>query len=51
LNKVILEDVRQILDVELIHVISRLGKQLTTLVLEGEGLTDVAYLYLKKCAR
>jgi len=51
LKKLILDDVRQILDDDLIHVINRLGKQLTTLVLEGEGLTDIAYLYLKKCAR
>jgi len=43
--------VREIDDDDVIHVIDRLGEQLTTLVLFGEGLTDVAYSYLNKCAR
>jgi len=38
-------------DGDVIHVINRLGKQLTTLVLDGPDLTDVAYSYLKNCAR
>ena len=42
----------QIDDDDIIHVIKKLGKQLTTLVLYGyDDLTDVAYLYLKICAR
>ena len=38
-------------DDDVIHVIKKLGKQLTTLVLEMEGLTDVAYSYFNNCAR
>jgi hypothetical protein len=38
-------------DDDVIHVISKLGKQLTTLELYGNFLTDVAYSYLKNCAR
>ena len=38
-------------DDDVIHVIKKLGKQLTTLVLYGYDLTDVAYSYLKNCAR
>ena len=38
-------------DDDVIYVIDRLGKQLTTLVLDGIILTDVAYLYLNNCAR
>jgi hypothetical protein len=41
----------KILDDDVIYVIDRLGKQLTTLVLDGEKFTDVAYAYLKNCAR
>jgi hypothetical protein len=41
----------EILDDDVIYVIERLGQQLTTLVLDGEGFTDVAYSYLKYCAR
>jgi hypothetical protein len=33
-----------------IHIIEKLGKQLTTLDLDLQ-LTDAAYLYLNKCAR
>jgi hypothetical protein len=36
---------------DVIHVIKKLGKHLTTLVLDGKGLTDVAYSYLTNCAR
>ena len=38
-------------DDDIIHVIDRLGKQLTTLVLEVHGLTDVGFSYLNNCAR
>jgi len=41
----------QIDDGDVIHVINKLGKQLTTLVLYGRGLTYVAYSYLNNCAR
>ena len=51
LKKLILNDVGEIDDEDVIHVIKKLGKQLTTLVLRGEGLTDVAYSYLNNCAR
>ena len=40
-----------LIDDDVIHVIIKLGKQLTTLVLYGRSLTDVAYLYLDSCAR
>jgi hypothetical protein len=51
LKKLILDGVRQIRDDDVIYVINRLGKQMTTLALDGENLTDVAYLYLPNCAR
>jgi len=51
LKKLSLGGVRQIDDDDVIHVIKKLGKQLTTLVLGGRGLTDVAYLCLNNCAR
>jgi hypothetical protein len=38
-------------DDDVIHVINKLGKQLTTLVLGGTCLTDVAFSYLKNCVR
>jgi hypothetical protein len=47
----ILGGVRSIADDDVIHVIKKLGKQLTTLVLDGWDLTDVAYLYLRNCTR
>jgi hypothetical protein len=50
LKKISLEVVR-LIDDDVIHIINRLGKQLTTLVLFGECLTDNAYLYLTNCAR
>jgi len=50
LKKLSLVDV-SLFDYDVIHVISRLGKQLTTLGLYGGLLTDVAYLYLNNCAR
>jgi len=44
-------DVVELIDDDIIHVVNRLGKQLTTLVLVGRGLTDVAYSYLNNCVR
>jgi hypothetical protein len=41
----------EIFDDDAIYVIDKLGKQLTTLVLDGERFTDVAYSYLKNCTR
>jgi hypothetical protein len=41
----------KMLDDDVIYVIDRLGKQLTTLVLVGESFTDVAYSYVKNCDR
>jgi len=38
-------------DDDVIHVINRLQKQLTTLGLFGKMLTDVAYIYLNNCTR
>jgi len=38
-------------DDDVIHVIKKLGKQLTVLVLDVGGLTDIAYSYLNNCAR
>jgi hypothetical protein len=51
LKKLSLLGVTQIDDDDVIHFINKLGKQLTTLALDGGLLTDVAYLYLKNCAR
>jgi hypothetical protein len=51
LEKLILDGVVDFSDDEVIHVIKKLGKQLTTLVLDGHFLTDVAYSYLNNCAR
>jgi len=38
-------------DDNVIYVIEKLGKQLTTLVLDGLYLTDVAYAHLNNCCR
>jgi hypothetical protein len=51
LKKLKLDEMYQIFDDDVIHIIKKLGKQLTTLVLDGIELTDVSYLYLKNCAR
>ena len=51
LKKLRLYGVEQIFDDDVIHVIKKLGKQLTTLVLDGKIFTDVAYSYLSNCAR
>ena len=39
------------LDDDPISVVDRLGKQLTTLVLDGYRITDEGYSYLNNCAR
>jgi hypothetical protein len=51
LKKLSLDGMNQMDDDDVIHVINRLGKQLTALVLDGRNITDVAYSYLKNCAR
>ena len=51
LKKLNLEDAKEILDEDAIHVIKKLGKQLTTLVLYAGCLTDVVYSYCSNCDR
>ena len=51
LKKLSLKGATKIDDHGVIHVIKKLGKQLTALVLDGEFLTDIAYSYLSNCAR
>jgi hypothetical protein len=51
LKKLSLDDVTLIFDDDIVHVIKKLGGQLTTLILDGEDLTDVAFSYLNNCAR
>ena len=51
LKKLRLRGDGQLCDDDVIHVIKKLGKQLTHLVLDGLCLTDVAYSYLNNCAR
>jgi EAL domain-containing protein (putative c-di-GMP-specific phosphodiesterase class I) len=51
LKKLILRTVEELSDEDVLHVINKLGKQLTTLVLDGDGLTDAGYSYLKNCPR
>jgi hypothetical protein len=51
LKKLSLHFVEQFFDDDVIHVIKKLGKQMTTLNLDGEHLTDVAYSYFKNCSR
>jgi hypothetical protein len=51
LKKLSLDALFLIFDDDVIHVIKKLGKQLTSLVLKGGKLTDVAYSYLNNCAR
>jgi hypothetical protein len=41
----------QLRDSDVIHVIKKLGKQLTFLNLSGHYLTDDVYLCLKNCVR
>jgi hypothetical protein len=51
LKKQNLPYVQQFFDDDVIHVMNKLGKQLTTLVLGEYQLTDVANLYLNNCTR
>ena len=51
LKNLSLGDETQMDDDDVVYVIRKLGKQLTTLALDGEYLTDIAYTYLKNCAR
>jgi hypothetical protein len=51
LKKLNLYTVVWISDDDVIHVIKKLGKQLTALALYGSSLTDVTYSYLKNCPR
>ena len=51
LKKLSLYRATKIDDHDVVHVIRKLGKQLTTLPLDGKCLTDVAYTYLNNCAR
>jgi len=50
-KKLSLDFASEIFDDDVIHVINRLGKELTSLVLDGFNLTDVAFLYLSNCSR
>ena len=51
LKKLSLDFAPEINDDDVIHVINRLGKELTNLLLDGLNLTDVAILYLSNCSR
>jgi hypothetical protein len=51
LKKLNLVGLTNILDDDVIRVINGLGKQLIGLSLDGCKLTDVAYSYLRNCAR
>jgi hypothetical protein len=51
LKKFSLYDVIEIYDDDVIHVITKLGKQLTTLLLAGCYLTDATFSFLKNCPR
>jgi hypothetical protein len=51
LKKFSLTGNEQIVDDDVIHIITKLGKGLTTLELDMAGLTDIAYSSLNNCAR
>ena len=51
MKKLNLDSAEEICDDDVIHVIKKLGKQLTTFVFGGFRLTDVAFLYLQNCER
>jgi hypothetical protein len=51
LKELSLDDDEELFDDDVIYVINKLGKQLTTLKLSGFILTEIAYLYLKNCTR
>jgi hypothetical protein len=43
--------VTEIVDDDVVHIIKKLGSQLTALILDGEDLTDVAFSNLSNCKR
>jgi hypothetical protein len=51
LKKLSLLAVNKIDDDDVIHIFNKLGKQLTSLSLDGHGLSDVGFLYLNNCNR
>ncbi|KAJ9589697.1 hypothetical protein L9F63_017103 [Diploptera punctata] len=51
LKELYLERFVRLLDDDLIHVISKVGAQLTTLKLYGNELTDDSFCYLEHCTR
>jgi hypothetical protein len=51
LKELRLEDYEELFDDDIIYIIDKLGRQLTTLQLNGDILTEVTYLYLKNCTR
>ena len=51
LKKLNLDSAEEICDDDVIHVIKKLGKQLTTFVFIGWRHTDVAFSYLHNCER
>ena len=51
LKKLNLNDTREMLDDDVIHVLKKLGNQLTTFVFGGSRLTDVTFSYLHNCDR
>ena len=51
LKKLRLSGLSQVFDDDVIHVIEKLGKQLTNLELYGHYYTDDVYSYLNNCAR
>ncbi|PSN48714.1 hypothetical protein C0J52_08781 [Blattella germanica] len=50
LKELSLDDVTQIFDEDVMHIIKKVGSQLTTLVLDGEELTDSSYCSLHLCS-
>jgi hypothetical protein len=51
LKKLNLDDVTEIFDDDVVHIIRNLGSQLITLILDGEDLTDDAFANLSNCSR
>jgi len=51
LKKLNLDGVERVFDDDIIHIISKLGQQLNTLVLDGTKLTDAAFSCLNNCSR
>ncbi|KAJ9589696.1 hypothetical protein L9F63_017102, partial [Diploptera punctata] len=51
LQELCIDDVTTIFDEDIIHVIRKVGAQLTTFILDGEELTDNSFCYLDHCTR